>query len=65
MKAVFADTSFYVALASPRDVAHARAVQVGERLHRPVLLTERLPKHAVPVVGRTKRACYPRTLRGT
>jgi predicted nucleic acid-binding protein len=40
MKAVFADTSFYLAVLNPRDLAHAKALQVGERLHRPVLLTD-------------------------
>ena len=40
MKAVFADTSFYVALLSPRDAAHADAVQMGDRIERPVLLSD-------------------------
>ena len=40
MKAVFADTSFYVAVLNPRDVAHTKALQVGEAVHRPVLLTD-------------------------
>jgi len=40
MKAVFADTSFYLAVLNPRDLAHAKALQVGERFHRPVLLTD-------------------------
>lgn len=40
MNAVFADTSFYVAVLNPRDLAHAKALQVGENLHRPVLLTD-------------------------
>jgi predicted nucleic acid-binding protein len=40
MKAVFADTSFYVAVLNPHDVAHAKALQVGERVRRPVLLTD-------------------------
>ena len=40
MKAVFADTSFYLAVLNPRDAAHARALQIGERLHRQVVLTD-------------------------
>ncbi len=39
MKAVFADTSFDLAVLSPRDVAHAKAVEVGDRIKRPVVLT--------------------------
>ena len=39
MNAVFADTSFYLALLNPRDLAHAGALRVGEA-HRPVLLTD-------------------------
>jgi hypothetical protein len=30
MKSLFADTSFYLAVLNPRDVAHAKASQVGE-----------------------------------
>lgn len=40
MDAVFADTSFYLALLNPRDVAHRNATRVGEQLHLPVLLTD-------------------------
>ncbi len=40
MKALFADTSFYLAVLNPRDLAHAKALQVAERFHRPVLLTD-------------------------
>jgi uncharacterized protein len=40
MKPLFADTSFYVALLSPRDLMHVKALQVGEHFHRPVLLTD-------------------------
>ena len=40
MRAVFADTSFYVALFNARDVAHTRAVLAGKRLECPVLLTD-------------------------
>jgi hypothetical protein len=40
MKAVFADTSFYVALLNARDITHARAVQAGKCLECPVLLTD-------------------------
>jgi predicted nucleic acid-binding protein len=40
MRAVFADTSFYLAVLSPRDLAHARALQVVKRLRRPLLLTD-------------------------
>ncbi len=37
---VFADTSFYVALVNPRDLAHAKAMQIGERIRGPVWLTD-------------------------
>ena len=40
MRAVFADTSFYLAVLSPRDLAHAQALQVVKRLRRPLLLTD-------------------------
>ena len=40
MNAVFADTSFYLAVLNPRDLAHAKALQVGDSLHRPVVLTD-------------------------
>ena len=40
MKPLFADTSFYVALLSPHDIAHARALQLGEGFRGPVLLTD-------------------------
>jgi predicted nucleic acid-binding protein len=40
MKPVFADTSFYVAVLNPRDVAHAKALHVGQRVERPVLLSD-------------------------
>ncbi len=40
MSAVFADTSFYLAVLNPHDLAHGKALQVGERSHRPVLLTD-------------------------
>ena len=40
MKAVFADTSFYLAVLNPRDVAHAKALQVGQRIERPAVLTD-------------------------
>ena len=40
MTTFFADTSFYVALLNPRDVAHAKAMQVGETMRGRVLLTE-------------------------
>ena len=40
MKAVFADTSFYVALLNARDIAHQKAVQISQRIEWPVLLTD-------------------------
>ena len=40
MKPVFADTSFYVALLNPEDVAHAKALQVGHSIRRLVLLSD-------------------------
>lgn len=40
MKAVFADTSFYLAVLNPRDAAHANAVEVGDRVERPVVLSD-------------------------
>ncbi|MGD9855047.1 MAG: type II toxin-antitoxin system VapC family toxin [Planctomycetaceae bacterium] len=39
MTAVFADTSFYVALASPRDALHARAQEQAERHAAAVVTT--------------------------
>ena len=40
MKAVFADTSFYLAVLNPRDLAHTKALHVGQRVERPVLLSD-------------------------
>ncbi|HOZ46510.1 MAG TPA: PIN domain-containing protein [Candidatus Hydrogenedentes bacterium] len=40
MNCVFADTSFYVALANPRDVRHRAAVDAGDRWNGPVMTTE-------------------------
>lgn len=40
MKAVFADTSYYVALLGPRDAHHERAVAWNERLLGQVVVTE-------------------------
>jgi predicted nucleic acid-binding protein len=40
MKAVFADTSFYVALLSPRDTHHARAESIARTIQGPVVTTE-------------------------
>jgi len=40
MRIVFADTSFYVAAISPRDVNHARAEAVGRGLRGRVVTTE-------------------------
>lgn len=40
MNAVFADTSFYVALLSPRDTHHARAESLARTIHGPVVTTE-------------------------
>jgi predicted nucleic acid-binding protein len=40
MRAVFADTSFYVAVLNSRDAAHVKAQAVGESIRRPVLLTD-------------------------
>ena len=40
MKAVFADTSYYVALLGPRDMWHDRAVELSERLLGRILVTE-------------------------
>lgn len=40
MRAVFADTSFYVAVLSPRDALHARAESVARTIHGPVITTE-------------------------
>jgi uncharacterized protein len=39
VKAVFADTSFYVALANRRDELHARALSISNR-RQPVVTTE-------------------------
>ena len=40
MKIVFADTSFYVAALSPRDVNHTRAESVGRSVRGRVVTTE-------------------------
>jgi uncharacterized protein len=40
MTPLFADTSFYVALLSPRDVAHVRAVEVGQQSARLIVVTD-------------------------
>lgn len=40
MTPVFADTSYYLALLSPRDQHHDAAVRLGGALRRPVVLTE-------------------------
>jgi uncharacterized protein len=40
MNAVFADTSFYVALLSPSDVWHSKAPQISDQLDGPVVTTE-------------------------
>lgn len=40
MKAVFADTSYYVAFVNPRDERHAVAVSVSRKLRRPIVLTD-------------------------
>ena len=39
MNAVFADTSFYVALFSSSDVHHEKAVRFSAEIHRPVVVT--------------------------
>lgn len=40
MKPVFADTSFYVALLSPGDVHHEKAVRLARETRRAVVVTE-------------------------
>jgi predicted nucleic acid-binding protein len=40
MTPIFADTSYCLALLSPRDQYHDAAVQLGGELRRPVILTE-------------------------
>jgi uncharacterized protein len=40
MTPLFADTSFYVALLSSRDSAHAKALQVSKQTNRPIWLTD-------------------------
>jgi predicted nucleic acid-binding protein len=40
MKAVFADTVFFVALLSADDQYHARALALSRQMRRPVLTTE-------------------------
>jgi predicted nucleic acid-binding protein len=40
VSAVFADTSFYVALANPRDRHHGAAVRLAHRTRGPLLTTE-------------------------
>lgn len=40
MNAIFADTSYYLALLNPADVHHARAVEIGNALRDPVVTTD-------------------------
>ena len=40
MKPTFADTSFYVALVSPRDALHARAIDMASHYRGSVVTTE-------------------------
>jgi predicted nucleic acid-binding protein len=40
MNAVLADTSYYVALLSPRDQHHAAAKKIASELRRPIVVTE-------------------------
>jgi hypothetical protein len=40
MTPVFADSSYYVALLSPRDQHHADAVRLSASLRRPIVVTE-------------------------
>lgn len=40
MSAILVDTSFYVALLSPRDQHHAAAAKVAGSLRRPLVVTE-------------------------
>lgn len=40
MSPVLADTSYYVALLSPRDQHHAAAKQIAGELRRPIVVTE-------------------------
>jgi predicted nucleic acid-binding protein len=40
MKAVFADTSYFVALAGPNDSLHAQAVEWSERWLGPIVTTD-------------------------
>ncbi len=40
MSSVFADTSFYIALANPKDAWHQAATRAGDQSHGTVLTTE-------------------------
>ncbi len=40
MTSTFADTSFYVALVSPRDSLHAKAVELASQYQGPLVTTE-------------------------
>jgi uncharacterized protein len=40
MNAVFADTSFYVAVLNPRDVTHEKALEIGRQIAAPVVLSD-------------------------
>ena len=64
MKAVFADTSFYLAAMNSGDVKHANAVQVGNRIERRVLLSDfiRLPHYRCKTQSETT---LPRRLRAS
>lgn len=40
MNPLFVDTGFYLALLSPRDVWHTRAVELSHQIHQPLVLTD-------------------------
>ena len=40
MNSLFVDTGFYLALLSPRDVWHTRAVELSHQIHQPLVLTD-------------------------
>ena len=59
MKSVFADTSYYLALLSPGDVHHARAVELSRSLRPTIVVTEFVLVELANALSRTDtRHCF-------
>ena len=63
MKAVFADTSYYLALVNPKDRWHARAVELAESILGRIFVTEHvLLELGCALTRATDRGVFLRTL---